>query len=259
MTDTNMRRLVKSANFTALLLSPFSLLHASYLELQDFEDGTLDGWVAGGRQITGGIDNSWGVSEYAGSQMGYLYHRDFTELTLSKSFSYLADRILSFDAVFIIDGDTSPTPSGGSKYNSYNVMYQLGLLDIDGRLLGAQRYVAETSYWYTNYYNQSGVIDSVFLPNGLQHYEYDISDFASGLGVDTNAIDAVTLAFIGYSPIYNSHTMIVRFDNVGISSSASVVPLPSTAILFGSGLVGFLTFNRRRNKRTQHEPQADPI
>jgi len=225
--------------------------------IQDFESGNLDGWIVSGRQ-TGGSTNVYGVSEYAGSKMGYLYHRGFSELVLSRSFSYLDDMVLSFDAEFSIDGDTSPTPSGGSEWTSYNVMYDVALLDISGNLLGARRYVAETTYWYTNFHNESGIIDSVFFPSGLQHYEYDISSFATGLGVNTSDIGSVYLNFIGYSPIAPStswfyqdwHTMIIRFDNVAISSNGSVISLPSSTLLLGSGLIGLLAFNRRRNEKT---------
>ncbi len=190
--------------------------------MQDFEDGTLAGWTAGGRQ-SGGSTNLWGVSEYAGSQMAYLYHRGFTELTLSKSFSYSPDMTLSFDAEFSIDGNTSPTPSGSSEFTSYNVWYSIGFRDIDGNDLGSISYPAETSYWLSNSWTSQNKNVSILYPNGLQHYEYDnISALASKLDINLDTIDTIVLGFGAYSPIYNSLWMIVRFDNVGTLSAALV-------------------------------------
>jgi hypothetical protein len=208
---------------------------------QNFEDGTLDGWTAGGRRQG---YNKWGVSEYAGSQMAYLHHKSFTELTLSKSFSYSPDMIFSFDAEFSINGDKSPSPNGNSQYNSDNVYYALGFRDVNGKSLGYKRYVAETSYWWTNNLDNT----SLFLPNGLEHYEYDMSSLASELGIDTNDIDSIALAFGGYSPWYSGSNMIVRFDNVGYSASSAPVPEPATMILVGLGLVGLAGVRRKLKK-----------
>jgi len=196
------------------------------LTMQDFENGTLAGWTAGGRQ-SGDSTNEWGISKYAGSQMAYLYHRGFSELTLLKFFSYSPDMTLSFDAEFSIDGDTSPTPSGSSEWTSYNVWYSIGFRDINGNVLGGISYPAETSYWLSNTWTSQNKNVSTLYPNGLQHYEYDISALASELDINLDAIDTIDLLFGAYSPIApstwwyydDSHEMIVRFDNVGTHSA----------------------------------------
>ncbi len=221
---------------------------ATILTMQNFEDGNLTGWTAGGRQIAGST-NEWGVSEYAGSEMAYLYHRGFTELNLWKPFSYQPDMMISFDAVFSIDGDTSPTPSSSSQWDSYNVFHDIGFRDEDENLLGRTRYVAETTTWMTDVQDFA----KLFYPNGLQHYEYDITALASDLSIDSNTINEIFLSFGGYSPIAEGpfyedwHTMEVRFDNVSTSlSSPEPVPEPSTILLLSAGIAGFALWRLRR-------------
>ena len=205
----------------------------SNAEIQTFEDGLLTGWVVGGRQISGS-GNSWGVSEYAGSQMAYLHHISFTELTLTKTYAFSPGMVLESDAEFSINGDTSPRASGGSAFYSMDY-YTLSLFDINEDLLGSRRYGAATStYPYTN----ASVVE--FRPDGLEHYGRDMSLLATELGIDASDVESFALTFGGYSSWWSSDSMIVRFDNVGF------VPIPA-AVLFMSALGGLIVLGRRRN------------
>jgi len=210
---------------------------------QDFEDGLLTGWSVGGRQS--GTGNWWGVSDYAGSKMGYLQHRSFTELTLSKSFVFSPNMILSFDAEFSINGDTSPTASG--SLNFYDMVnYWITLYDVNSNLLKGSYYgAATTTFPYNNNSTYPTPIIE-FRPNGLQHYEYDITRLASDLGVAIDDVKSFTLVFNGYSSWWSGSNMIVRFDNI---STGSPVPEPSTLLLFGMGIVGLAGTRLRRKKQ----------
>lgn len=242
--ETMKKLITRLAGGTVMLCAMNSALLAA--TFQDFENGLLDGWVVGGRQISGS-GNWWGVSSYAGSNMGYLHHRSFTELHLTKSFAYSSGTVLSFDAAFSVNGDLSPSANGGSNYYSM-VEYLLGFYDVSGNLLNGKFYAAATTTYPYTYphvipYNE-------FRPNGLQHYEHDMTALASGMGVDINNVNSFSLTFKGYSSWWSGNDMIIRFDNVATREAAPPpVPEPKTyaMLLAGLGLLGF-TARRKKNR-----------
>ena len=219
------------------ILLAFAFPANTMAAIQTFEDGLLTGWSAGGRRISGS-GNSWGVSQYAGSQMAYLHHTSYTELNLSKTFSYSPGMVFSFDALFSVNGDTSPAASGSSAYYDM-VNYWIRFYDSNGNLLGGRYYgAATTSYPYNNATtNPTPIME--FRPNGLQHYEHDLDLLASTLGIPMADVDRFRLSFNGYSSWWSGDDMIVRFDNVG------TVPEPTAIALVLSGIIGCLSYLRR--------------
>jgi hypothetical protein len=207
------KRLFKGLAAILLMVMWFGSVYAD--TFQDFEDGLLTGWTAEGRQISGS-GNWYGVSSYAGSNMGYLRHTSFTDLDLSRTFDYSPGMVLSFDAEFSINGDNSPSASGSSDFYSM-VCYFINLYDADGNNLGegVWRAAATTRYPYNNGWTE-------FLPNGLQHYEHDISSLASSSGVPVNTVKKVRLRFRGYSSWWSSDDMIVRFDNIRLGIPSTI-------------------------------------
>jgi len=113
-------------SLVSILFLVQSVLSFEYTSFQDFENGSLGGWVVGGRQVG---TNSTGVSTYSGSRMAYLSHISFTELILTKHFPYTPGMRISFDAIFSINNNSSPAPSGTSQGSSFNVYYVMNFLD----------------------------------------------------------------------------------------------------------------------------------
>ena len=141
---------------------------------------------------------------------------------------------ISFDAVFSINGDTSPSASGSSSFYGM-VNYGFALYDGAGVGLGGVNYAAAT----TRYPYSRGNVE--FRPNGLQHYQQDIDELAASLGIDCEDVESVRLSFKGYSSYWGGDNMIVRFDNV------TAVPEPATAFLLGAGLLGLAVAGHERS------------
>jgi len=166
--------------------------------------------------------------------MAYLHQRSFTETMLSKSFAYTPGMVLSFDAEFSINGDTSPSARGNSNF--YSMAEYRIFLQGDTTTLGGTQYAAATT---TYPYDHGGKTE--FFPDGLEHYQHDIASLASDLGVAVQDIDNVLLQFRGYSSWWSSDDIIVRFDNV----CTSPVPIPAAAWLLGCGMLGLVGIRRR--------------
>lgn len=202
--------------------------------MQTFEDGLLTGWVVGGRRD--GVVNEWGVEEHpsgSGNNMAYLKHRGFSELILTSTYDYSPGAVLSFDAEFSIYGDNSPTAAGTS--NRYSMVeYDIRLYDDTGNLLGGRYYAAATSRYPYNTRTE-------IRPNGIEHYEHNISTMASDLGISINDVDTFDLRFLGYSSITGQGFTTVYFDNVSIDP----VPVPGAVWLLGSGIVGIVSLRKR--------------
>ena len=173
-------------------------------DFQDFEDGLLTGWTPGGRQE--GI-NEWGVVDNRGSKMGKLYHRQITELTLTKTFDYEPGMLLEWDAEFAINGNHSPRPSGSS--NEYSrVVYAIEVRNSSGGKLLEKKWAAATSYFTYSYGYDP------FYPTGLQHYAYDIDQMILQASADPSQAYSVKLRFEGYSTWTRYENTEVWFDNV---------------------------------------------
>ncbi len=211
---------------------------------QTFEDGTLEGWIVGGRQQG---SNSWGVEDHGGSKMAKLSHTGFTELELSKRYDYVPNMEFSFDAEFIINGDNSPQAVGSSNFYS-KAAYYFGFFDENEDSLGWYGWAAATS---SHPYGVPPAGDMEFQPDGLQHYTHRMTDIAQILGINLNDVASVDLSFRGYSSWYSGHNITIYFDNVATLELLS-------GDLDGDGFVGLSDLDIILNNWNQFVTPGSP-
>ncbi len=198
----------------------------------NFEDGDWVGWDIGGRrQGTGYVD----IVERNGSKMGHVYHRDFTEITLQKSF--LFDPNLHFE----FDMEAQALGGGGSSSDFYAMAgVTFNFKDIDGGNLGWTGYLNSTSTFPFQRHPSLNRIGS-----GLEHYSLDIiGDLIERTTIDRNEIATFDMAFYSYASGWPySMRGNVWVDNV------MVTPEPISSVLFLSGGAAlFLRFRRTRKR-----------
>jgi len=138
----------------------------------DFEDGDLAEWTIGGRQEGG---NSYNVESRNGSLAAHLYHEQFTEITLEKTYDYDPNLRFRFDMEGVPNSDHGPTStfwaSAGVTFYFYD--------DSDVQV-GRVRHEWATS---TKFEEAAVSIDEYshvrLTATGMQSFDYTASDLLS--------------------------------------------------------------------------------
>ena len=181
----------------------------------DFESGTLDQWIIGGRQqhSHGGVSMAEVVNRH-GSQMAHLHQSDFTEITLEKMFAYKPNLSFSFDAEVNVSSDTSSTSADYAMGGAF-----FGFLDSAGELIGFVRYTYSTSSYPFTTYNPSPSREYIALPySSLHSYSFTLEDILSHITVDTDSITSVNFSFWAYNSGWGwNMSADVWVDNVVVS------------------------------------------
>jgi hypothetical protein len=228
----------KSMNRYALFLVVISLLitltgpaEAKIFE-DDFESGNLALWTIDGRQL--GI-NIAEVVDRNGSKMAHLYHQGFTEidLTMENLVDFDENLFFSFDMEAQVTSPFSATDD--HRYASGEASF--AFLDSDQNSLGVVSFIKATSSYVFDYLNPRPDIELFRILNeqGLASYSCSVQNLLSYININEESISFVKLRFIAYGSEYNDLlTSNVWIDNV------SVIPEPSSILLFGLGSLAFL-------------------
>jgi len=229
--------------FVLLIITYHSPVTSATLFVDDFESGTLDNWVIGGRQLAG--PNIADVVTRHGSQMGHLYKYSFTEINFTRTFAYEADLGFYFDMETIV---TSQSPPGPAYYGMASADFLF--LDTNGTELGLVRYASATTPYIFSVYDSDPTRDAVQITgSGLQHYSLDVIDLLSLIAIDEAAITDVLVRFNAYSSTYpypavSAELWVDNFSTVPLNN----VPLPPALYLFGAGLFALIKVSRKSYK-----------
>jgi hypothetical protein len=195
----------------------------------DFEDGTLNKWTIDGRQQ--GVNVAEVVTKNS-TQMAHFYHKNFSEITMSKRFDYDPALTFSFDMEVVPHSDASSTSSHYTCGNASFVFF-----DSSNTELGIVLYTCTTSsypfviggavpYWWGFPIPQGA---------GVVSYNLNIQNLLSNITIDVGSISYVNLGFAAYASTdsYNSYTNM-WVDNV------VVTPEPATLLLLAAGSLAVL-------------------
>lgn len=192
----------------------------------DFEGGNLDLWTISGRQF--GMANTAGVVDEAGSKMGYLYHKGFTEISIEK--------IFDFDETLAFSFDFKAEVTGADYASGEAVFY---FQDENQKVIGTMGYIKATSDYIFDYFALSTNVHFFSIPDqaGLESYVLNVQDLLSNITIDEDLISSVRLRFNAYSSVnQNGYVSQVWIDNVSVTSSDPVaIPEPATVILLVIG------------------------
>lgn len=217
-----------------LELVEVSVSRATVLLQDDFESGTLSQWTIGGRQQ--GV-NSAAVVTHSGSQVGYLHHEDYTEITIENSFAYDPNLAFSFD---MEAHAASSLPPNAEDYAAGAATFVFR--DAGDVFLGWAWYARATSSVPTVIYNTPTSLWASIPDEAMHSYTFTVQDILTQLpGVDEGTIATVEFGFRAYGSGWaDVLTADVYVDNVEVS----LIPEPSMLCLLGIG--GAAVFRRRR-------------
>jgi len=224
---------IKRAFFAVLILGVFTTsARAEVLFSDDFESGSLDKWVIGGRQ--GGVANVAEVISRGGSQMGHLYHKGFTEITIEKTFAYNPNLSFSFDmeayAIAINPVTGADYARGGADFT---------FLDASGDFLGQVGYDHASSSYFFDYCNPLPQHHYFAIPDGagVVSYNLNVRELLSYVDVDPNSVASVNFKFIAYtSGWYYSETSNNMYADVWVDNV--IVQRPRPGIYYVDGVNG---------------------
>lgn len=197
------------------LLAPLSAQRGSTFH-DDFESDSFatGGWTVGGRDLAHtGVAN---VVPRGGSLSGHVYHRSFTETTVSREFEAGQDFALSFDMEVRAVDPGSP----GGAFNAFSGA-NIELLG-DG-VYGRLEVIYCTSGYRQALLNSDPSIEVLQITPGVMgRFHYTLDDLHALLpGVDPTAVTTVRLTFQSYCSWWNgSANGDVWFDNVSALESA---------------------------------------
>lgn len=231
--------------FVALIVvvSLFTIAHASASTVfyDDFENGNLDNWIIGGRQL--GTHTANVVTSDTGSLSGHLYQGGaFTEITMSRNFSFDPNDTFYFDMKVNV-GSTPPPAS--NYYGISGVAFSF--LDQNDSTLGSVWYLASTTNYPSNNWVSPSRSVNVISENVWYNFELDTLSLLSQISLDQAEITKTQMTFETYSSTWPSPTVTAELwvDNV----SNSPVPIPGAVWLLGSGLAGLVGTRIRRKKK----------
>ncbi len=223
--------------FSSLMFT--STAHAVTVFFDDFEDTNLNGWL---QSNTGGA-GTFNVVNKNSSNRAHVGHVSATntgdQSSLSMTFSYTASNVVSFE----MEAIAFLSQYGGrirhglagvevSFLNTFNVpLGSAGLFNVtSGSLLGPD--------------------DSAILST-QQSYSATMADFAglAGLG-NTDPITKMSVSFLArgsFSSGGNIQPNVRSGGNVWFDNfSVTTVPVPASAWLFASGLIGLTGMARKK-------------
>jgi hypothetical protein len=194
----------------------------------DFEDGTLNKWTIDGRQQ--GINVAEVVTRNS-TQMAHLYHKNFSEITMSKSFDYDPALTFDFDMEVAPHSDASST----SLHYAYGGVQFLFLDSLNGNLGEVLYLCCTSSHPFDTLQGPAHRLLSIPQGSGIVSYNLNIQDLLSNITIDVDSISHVKLEFWAYASTdsYNSYTN-TWVDNV------VVTPEPATLLLLAAGSLAVL-------------------
>jgi hypothetical protein len=175
----------------------------------DFESSGLSNWTVGGRQQ--GINNNE-VTYRNNSNMAHLYHEDFSEITLEKTFCYEEDLIFHYEMETEVFSDAGSTSSYFSMAGVHFLFY-----DMCNEFVGNVSYInsSSTTYFDNNTYEHKSINE---ISSGLFSYTLSIQELTDQI-IPTGTINSVKIQFISYAS-GSSYNMggDIWIDNVEIDN-----------------------------------------
>ena len=199
--------------------------HATIIFSDDFQDGTLDKWIIGGRQD--GRESTAEVVIRHDSLMAHLFQDGLTEISIANRFAYQDNLHLSFDMETLTYSEASGTDSEWYAAG----MCRVAFLDNQSNVLGFVKYISATSTHLIELEEPMPDRHHIQITDGaLNHFSIDIEDLLSEITIDQSAITEIQLGYSAYTSgnMYNMSTH-VWVDNVLIT------PEPASLLLLGLG------------------------
>lgn len=215
---------MKNAVFGLVLCFAGSLSFGTVF-YEDFEDGDLNGWDFGGRELT--VNDRVDIVDHRGSNMAMVFHDGWSETYLKKTVDYNAKLNFSFDL------ETSLYPEAPFSNNSFaHAGYVFHFLNENDTEIGRVYYASiNSTFRYPSWNTDTNSTN--FMDLSFRRHSLGVQDVLSKIVIDESKIAKVNLYFNAYcsSDSYNMHS-IVWVDNI------EIVPEPATLLLFGLG--GFM-------------------
>jgi hypothetical protein len=219
------RKQMKSIKSKMLMLVIFVLAFnvqaGSVIFSDNFESGNLNAWTISGRQYGVCVAD---VVTRNNSKMGHLYHKNFSEICIEKTFAYDEDLAFSFDfeAAAVADHDYASGEAEFSFWNDQNVK------------IGQVSYVKATSDYVFNYCASNPAIHLFRIQNdsGLLHYSALAGDLVNNITIDENAISSIKLRFFAYGSDWDDDFI----SNAWVDNVVVEIPEPTTISLLALGI-----------------------
>jgi hypothetical protein len=190
----------------------------------NFESGTFDQWTIGGRQV--GRESIAEIVNRNSSQTAHLYQDGFSEIHITKTFSYQNELKFSFDME--AQAYSEAPESDSAWYAGAGVTFSF--LDNLSNELGAVTYGYGTSTWPIEQNELVPNRHSVPVSGALSSYSLDVESILSYITIDLNALTHVRMRFFVHTSSndynMNGHSWV---DNVVVASEPTASLLEKIA------------------------------
>ncbi|MDN5204525.1 hypothetical protein QQ008_24245 [Fulvivirgaceae bacterium BMA10] len=157
----------------------------------DFEQGNLDAWQIGGRQLG---RNSAEVISRNGSNQAHISHESFTEITLERVFGYSQNLLFEFDMETAVHSEASST---SDFYSLAGVSFHF-LNNTQTEELGWVEYTrATSSFPKTTYKNDETKIVNEISSEGPVNYQISMNQLLEQVQLEY-PVDSIRLKFRVY-------------------------------------------------------------